>query len=97
MVSMRGQPVEAIKPGKPANDRGVAIGDTVRVRYLTGDCKVLMITISVATSDPGQGVIHHQAPIAKALLGAEQGDEVEVLNGPYVRPAVVEEIIKRAG
>ncbi len=94
MFSLRPQSAEA---PKPANDRGVAIGDTVRVRYLNGDCKVLMLTISTAKSDLGQGVIHHEAPIAKALLGAEQGDEVEVLNGPYVRPAIVEEIIKRAG
>jgi hypothetical protein len=30
------------------------------------------------------------------LLGAEEGDEVEVLVGSYVRPAVVERIIKAA-
>lgn len=94
MFSLRPQSAELAKPAKPANDRGVAIGDTVRVRYLTGDCKVLMVTISAAKSDVGQGVIHHDAPIAKALLGAEQGDEVEVLNGPYVRAAVVESIVK---
>lgn len=96
MFSLRPQPTATARPAKSANGSGVAIGDTVRVRYLNGDCKVLMVTISTATSDLGQGVIHYEAPIAKALLGAEQGDEVEVLNGPYVRPAVVEEIIKRA-
>ena len=95
MFSLAGQVAAPIKPNKPSNDRGVAIGDTVRVRYLTGECKVLIITISAAKSDPGQGVIHSEAPIAKALLGAEEGDEVEILNGPYVRPAVVEAIIKR--
>lgn len=83
-------------PARQANDQGVMIGDTVRVRYLNGDGKVLLVTISTAKSDLEKGVIHHEAPIAKALLGAEQGDEVEVLNGPYVRPAVVEEIIKRS-
>lgn len=76
--------------------RGVAVGDTVRVRYLDGDGKVLLLTISKAKSDISSGVINFEAPIAKALLGAEEGDEVEVLNGPYVRPAVIEEIKKNA-
>lgn len=76
--------------------RGVAVGDTVRVRYLDGDGRVLMLTISKAKSDISNGVVHFEAPIAKALLGAEEGDEVEVLNGAYVRPAVIEEIKKSA-
>lgn len=97
IFSLRPEPAKTATPVKPASDCGISIGDTVRVRYLNGDCKVLMLTISTTKSDLGQGVIHHEAPIAKALLGAEQGDEVEVLNGPYVRPAIVEEIIKRAG
>lgn len=78
------------------NARGVALGDTVRVRYLDGDGKVMLLTISKAKSDLPNGVVHYEAPIAKALLGAEEGDEVEVLNGPYVRPAVIEEIKKNA-
>jgi transcription elongation GreA/GreB family factor len=40
--------------------------------------------------------VHHETPVAQALLGAEEGDEVEVLVGSYVRPAVVERIIKVA-
>jgi transcription elongation GreA/GreB family factor len=89
------QSAKAVIQTKVPNDQVVAIGDTVRVRYLNGDCKVLMVTISAQKSDLGNGVIHHEAPIARALLGVEQGDEVEVLNGPYVRPAVVEKIIKQ--
>jgi RecA/RadA recombinase len=89
-------PPTSSKPLKHTDNRGVTVGDTVRVRYLNGDGKVLMVTISTAKSDLDKGVIHYEAPIAKALLGAEQGDEVEVLNGPYVRPAVVEEIIKHS-
>lgn len=91
------QSIQASEPTKQvisANHRGVAVGDTVRVRYLTGDRKVLIVTISAAKSDIDEGIIHYEAPIAKALLGAEQGDEVEVLNGPYVRAAVVESIVK---
>lgn len=95
MLPLRPQPAETARPAKSADDNRVAIGDTIRVRYLNGDCKVLTLTIGTEPSDVSKGLIHHEAPIAKALLGAEQGDEVEVLNGSYVRPAVVEEIIKR--
>jgi transcription elongation GreA/GreB family factor len=33
-------------------------------------------------------------PIAQALLGAEEGDEVEVLVGNFVHPAIIESITK---
>jgi transcription elongation GreA/GreB family factor len=82
--------------GRSADDPAVAIGDTVRVRYPTGDRKTLQLIISKTKSDIVNGVVHCDAPIAKALLGAEEGDEVEVLTGRYVRPAVVESIMKAA-
>ena len=66
----------------------------MRVKYLTGDRKTLQVTLSRSKSDPSQGFIHHDTPIARALLGAEEGDEVEVLVGSYVRPAVVERVTK---
>jgi transcription elongation GreA/GreB family factor len=34
-------------------------------------------------------------PFAKALLGAEKGDEVEVLVGSYVKQARIENILKQ--
>jgi transcription elongation GreA/GreB family factor len=77
-----------------ATDKSIEIGDVVGVRYLTDDKKTVRITISKTLSDPDNGVIHFQSPIAKALLGAEEGDEVDVLVGSYVRPAVVESIFK---
>ena len=77
--------------------RAIAVGDTVRVRYLTDDRKTLHFTISFTKSDPSHGIIYHKTPIAKALLGAEEGDEVEVLVGSYVRFAIVESITKNAG
>jgi very-short-patch-repair endonuclease len=81
---------------KTADGLRIAVGDTVRVKYLTDDRKTLHITISRAKSDPSQGIVHYETPVAQALLGAEEGDEVEVLVGSYVRPAVVERIIKGA-
>jgi very-short-patch-repair endonuclease len=82
--------------GAAESDRGIVVGDTVRMRYLTDDRKTVQITISKAKSDPSQGIVYHEAPDARALLGAGVGDEVEVLVGSYVRPAVVERIIKGA-
>jgi transcription elongation GreA/GreB family factor len=75
---------------------GVAVGDTVRVKYLNEDQKTLQITISKKKSDPSLGIVYYETPIARALLGAEAGDEVEVLVGSYVKPAIVEQIIKGA-
>jgi transcription elongation GreA/GreB family factor len=74
----------------------IAVGDTVRVRYLTGDRKTLQIKISLSKPDPSQGIVDYETPVAQALLGAEEGDEVEVLVGSYIRPAVVECILKAA-
>jgi very-short-patch-repair endonuclease len=74
----------------------VAVGDTVRVRYISEDKKLVQVTISQMESNPAEGVIHYRTPFAKALLGAEKGEEVEVLVGSYVRQAVVENIIKKA-
>jgi transcription elongation GreA/GreB family factor len=39
-------------------------------------------------------MIHYRTPLAEALLGAEKGDEVEILVGSYVRRAVIEEIVR---
>jgi transcription elongation GreA/GreB family factor len=75
----------------------VSVGDTVRVRYLTDDKKVVQFTISTDLSDPATGVIHFKKPIAEALLGAEEGDEVEILVGSYLRHAVLEKIVSRHG
>ncbi len=88
------QPDAPLPRTNGAANNAVAIGDTVRVRYLSDDKKIVQVTISQAESNPSDGVIHYMSPIAKALLGAEKGEEVEVLIGSYVRQAVIENIIK---
>ena len=40
-------------------------------------------------------VVHCRTPIAEALLGAEEGDEVEILVRSYLKPAVLEKIVGR--
>jgi transcription elongation GreA/GreB family factor len=72
----------------------VEVGDTVRFRYLTDDKKTIKVTISKAQSDASRGIIHYRTPVASALLGGEEGDEVEVLVGSYIRPALIESISK---
>ena len=73
---------------------GVAVGDTVRVRYLTDDKRTMQLTISKGQPDASSGTINEHSPIAQALLGAEPDEEVEVLIGRYIRRAVVEQIFK---
>jgi len=77
-----------------SNQLAVEVGDTVRVRYLSGDNSTLQFQISANESAPNKGIIHAQSPIANALLGAEKGDEVEVLIGSRVRSAEIERITK---
>ena len=96
------QPELPLAPATPAaapissldDDGTVAIGDTVRVRYLDGQGEKLQVRISALKSDAGHGVIHCDSPVAKALLGAEEGDEVEVLIGSFLRTATIEAISK---
>lgn len=78
----------------PSRVDGVAVGDTVRVRYADDANKTIQVTISNNKSDPQNGIVYFGTPIARALLGAEEGDEVEVLVGSYVHRAIVESIQK---
>lgn len=73
--------------------RRVMIGDTVRVRYLSDDKRVVQFKISREPSDPKSGIINYKMPIAEAILEAEEGDEIEILVGSYLRPAIVEKIL----
>lgn len=90
-------PTQAARPtvdAKAKTDR-VSIGDTVRVRYLTDDKRIVQFTISAERSDPSNNVIHCKTPIAEALLGAEEGDEAEILVRSYLKLAILEKIISR--
>lgn len=45
----------------------------------------IQIRISRGKSDPSQGIVNYGTPIARVLLDAEEGDEVEVLVGSYIK------------
>lgn len=72
----------------------VEVGDQVRVRYLTGGDVTVLVKISDRFNDPNNGVVIAHEPLAKAILGAEVGDEIEILVGRYVRKAVIEDVSK---
>ena len=52
------------------------------------------LTLSDKINDPSNGVINILEPMGEALLGAEEGEEIEVLVGSYVRRAVIEKLEK---
>ena len=79
---------------KALNSKRVMIGDTVRIRYLSDDKRVAQFKISLEPSDLSNGIINFKMPIAEAVLDAEEGDEIEILVGSYLRHAVVEKILK---
>ncbi|GAB5461026.1 DUF4011 domain-containing protein [Hoeflea alexandrii] len=72
----------------------VEIGDTVQLRYLTHGESRLQVTISRTGNDQSHGMIGFKMPLAEALLDAEEGEEIEVLVGSYLRKAVIEKVIK---
>ncbi len=81
------RPIESsAKPIKQVDDRGVMVGDTVRVRYLNGDGKVLLVTISTTKTDLDKGVVHHETPIARALLGLSRGTRLRFSTAPTSGP-----------
>ena len=73
---------------------GAEVGDIVRVRYLSGDARTLEVQLTAEENAPNKGYVHIDQPLGEALLGAEEGDEIEVLVGSYVRKALVERIAK---
>jgi hypothetical protein len=69
----------------------------VRVRYLDGGGTAIDVTLSARVNDPKRDIVHTGEPLGSALLGAEEGDEVEVLVGNQVRRAVIERVTKGQG
>ena len=72
----------------------IAAGDKVRVRYLSGTRTTIEVTLSDKENAPDRGFVHVSEPLGRALVGAEEGDQIEVLVGSYVRQAVIERVTK---
>ena len=62
----------------PIADKGeVRFGHTVVVKTTKGETETFKI-VGEDEADPAKGLIPHVAPLAKALIGKEVGDKVEV-------------------
>ena len=72
---------------------GIQAGDTVRVRF-PGDGTVRRFTISHYRHAPGEGIIHKDRPIARSVLNAEAGEEIDILVGSYLRRVAVDEVVQ---
>ena len=82
-------------PRETQSDEGVCEGDTVVAQYLSGEKSKIRVTITSGSNDPGNGMININEPLAEALLGEEEGEEVEFLVGSYVRRVLIEKIEKK--
>lgn len=56
----------------------VRVNDTVTYCFIGADNELKMVQIVTGPNQPSMGIINANAPLAKALIGAEVGDEVEV-------------------
>ncbi len=74
----------------------ISVGDTVHVRYLSDTQTIIKVTLSEKLNAPDQGIVHVKEPLGRALLGMEEGDEIEVLIGSYLREAIIERVTKAA-
>ena len=82
-------------PREILSDEGVCEGDTVVAQYLSGEKSKIRVTITPGSNDPTNGMININEPLAEALLGEEEGEEVEFLVGSYVRRVLIEKIEKK--
>ncbi len=68
---------QVIDPSKLAHER-VSFGSTVVLIDHDSDEEVRYTIVGSQESNPAKGLISIQSPMARALLGKEEGDEVEL-------------------
>ena len=68
--------VEIIK--KPTGDSQVQLGSTVKLKNESGKTKEFQV-VGTVEADPLEGKISDESPIGQALLGKNEGDEVEIV------------------
>jgi len=82
---------QIVDPQSVPKDR-VNFGCTVVLYDIDNDEEIEYMIVGEDESDPAKGKISVNSPIAKALLGKEEGDEVEVKVPAGVRRFEIEEI-----
>ena len=68
---------QVIDPSKLAHDR-VSFGSTVILTDHDSGEEIRYVIVGVHESDPSRGLISIQSPVARALIGKEEGEEVSI-------------------
>ena len=69
---------QVVEPSTLAHDR-ISFGSTVELVDQSTDEEVVYTIVGGQESNPSRGLISFQSPLAKALLGKEEGDEVSLV------------------
>lgn len=74
------------------SSRTAGIGSKVRVRYTDRLGGILEFTLVEGIGDPDRGKVSSESPLGGAIMDAEEGDTIEVVQGSRIRRAVVESV-----
>lgn len=84
--------IRVVPPATSAPDR-VRVGCQVRVTFLDDDSTKTLFIAGWDDGDPAAGRISYTAPLAKTLLGSEEGDVRQFAHGKRERDVEVSEIL----
>jgi transcription elongation factor GreA len=82
---------QVIEPSNLAHER-ISFGSTVVMTDQETDEELTYTIVGGQESNPATGLISFQSPVAKALLGKEEGDEVEITLPSGKRTYDIEEV-----
>ena len=82
---------QVIDPSALAHER-ISFGSTVVMTDQETDEELSYTIVGGTESNPGNGLISFQSPVAKALLGKEEGDEVSITLPSGKRTYDIEEV-----
>jgi transcription elongation factor GreA len=82
---------QVIDPSTLAHER-ISFGSTVVMTDQETDEELTYTIVGGQESNPSNGLISFQSPVAKALLGKEEGDEVEITLPSGKRTYDIEEV-----
>jgi len=82
---------QVIDPSALAHER-ISFGSTVVMTDQETDEELTYTIVGGQESNPSRGLISFQSPVAKALLGKEEGDEVEIALPSGKRTYDIEEV-----
>lgn len=77
---------------KELNHSKVSFGSTVLLNDLSDDKEYTYTIVGGCESNPDNGLISFNSPLAKALLGKEEGDEVKITLGSKKREFEIVEV-----